>query len=690
MNKVLKIFGTIFLSLAILIAGGGYYFLKSFDLNQYKPYIESLCEKEIGRKLVINGEASIGLSLIPTIIIEDIKLANAPWAKNPQMVEVKKIEIKIALIPLLKKEIVVHKLILLEPNIYLETNSNGEANWDFKRPQKISHKFEIISSANAQEIKDDNNIELPNIVLKKIAIDNGLVKYNDEEIKITGLLFSIPNIDSLISAEFGLVYNNINFKGQTTLGSINSLLNHDPNFYVLMNLNTMGSDIVFDGYLKNLYKDPVVEGKLNFYNPIGNLQAPEISLESNIKASSNHLFANIKLIKIANNIINGKISANLAGKVPFIEANLSSNLINLPSLTATYKPLALKMPELVSNANATALVPNKIIDVKDFKIVNANLNLAITKFIITPGIIANDVTLKASLQNGILNLIPVKLNFGGGEIDGNAKFDANNKTLNLNLNSKNMSLQNLHQEFMVDNPKDFGVLQGGKVDLMTNLVGQGNTYRQLVDSLNGRLIIIVNKSVIQTGNITLMTGNFITSLIDALNYKKNKKSIVDLNCAIVRADFVNGKINFPKGLAIQSKEFNLVGDGNINLNNDKIDIALRPFSGKIIDANVAQAISNFIKIKGTIEEPKLVLDEKEAIKAIVGVVASGGTSYVGSKLFLDADSSPCYTALKETGYESRYPAPAITQEIYQDTSKKIEDDFKSLKKTAKDFLKNFR
>ena len=86
-----------------------------------------------------------------------------------------------------------------------------------------------------------------------------------------------------------------------------------------------------------------------------------------------------------------------------------------------------------------------------------------------------------------------------------------------------------------------------------------------------------------------------------------------------------------------------------------------------------------------------MLDDAQAIKALVGVAATGGTAYFGSQLLLDTDSSPCYTALKGTGYEKRFPAPSkvnqATQDVYQGAGDVVKDSVDVVKTTGKD-LKN--
>ena len=187
-----------------------------------------------------------------------------------------------------------------------------------------------------------------------------------------------------------------------------------------------------------------------------------------------------------------------------------------------------------------------------------------------------------------------------------------------------------------------------------------------------------------------MAGNFISQLLSALNIDRSKYKNVDLTCAVVRADITNGKARFPKGIVFNAKQLSLVADGTLDLNNDKIDFAVRPFSGKLVDTNVAQALASFVKIEGTLQDPKVRINDKEALKALVGVAASGGTTYLGSKLLLDADNSPCYTALIGTPYASRFPKPtgvsADTQAVYNGAEKAVDKSLNDLKDAANGLL----
>lgn len=708
MRKFLKIAGIIVFGLIILIGVPGYYFIKNFDLNKYKSYASQLVEEQLGRKFAINGEASIGISLVPTLVLEDVELANADWAANPQMVKIQRLELKFALMPLLKKQIVVDKAVLSGPEIYLEVASDGNANWDFPalktaKTAAYENRGWLIKSAQAAVPEEEkNNLKaLAGFAAKNVVVENGLVNFNDRKdgttanVVINNVTVSVPSANDKINAAFDVVYNNQPIKGKTELGSLAALIEGINPYPIILSGSAYGVSLDLNGSLVGIMSELRYAFETNIYNPAGNFGAPETTLKALIEGDMKKVDAEIRQLDIVNNVVTGTVSADISGKIPAVNAVLKSGRFDLTSLNQN-KPTAMSMPtwNLIGSAYAADYVPDTEIPYKDMKSINAKADLQVGQLILAEGMQADNVLLKADLNGGLLKISQLRLDFGGGEIDATAEVNANSQSMKLSVTSKNILLQNLHKEFAVTGKGDFGILSGGNTDLSINLSGSGATYRQLVQNLKGQVIAIVNQSVIQTGGLQFLTGNFLTEILNTLNFNSKKVTDLNLNCAVVRADLANGRAVFPKGIALSSKQLSLVSDGSLNLINDKLDFTIQPFSGKVVDTNVAQALSSFFKIKGTVQSPSIALDDKEALKAVVGIAATGGTAYLGSKLLLDPDGSPCYTALINTPYADKFPKPegvgAATKDVYQDTTKTIETDVKALKDSAKDLLKMFK
>ena len=712
MKKFFKFIGFLFLVLIVALVGGGYYFIKNFDLNKYKSYAEDLVYKETGRKLALNGEADLGISLVPTLVLNDVSLSNASWASQPQMLKVKQLEISFAVLPLLHKEIMINNINLVGPEIYLEQNAAGQANWEFSKPADGETAAVKVAEAElpqaAERVKTAEKAGpaaavLAGFAAKNVSIENGLVRFSDQKAKqtvnlqINSFNFSADGMDAPITADFDLLYDNQPIKGNTVLGSINQFLAAAEPFPVKLTAGAYGVNVNADGTVADMMKNPVFDFKANIYNPAGNFDAPETTLAAKISGDIKKVKADISTLNVANNLITGTVTADLNGKKPLINANLSSNRFDLTSLNRA-QPLAWNLPGIIGEAQASQLVPNTSVPYSALNSVNANAAVRVKQLIINPAMTAENVVLTAKLNNGVLTVNPLKLDFGGGDIDASLTVNAPAQTVALKLNSKNILLQNMHKEFQIEGKGDFGIESGGQTLVSADLTTGGATYRQLVQHLNGQLVAIVDKSVIKTGALKFMTGNVLTQILNMINLNVVKNPEINLACAVVRADFANGKANFPQSIAVQSNQITLVSNGALNLVSDKIDFTVTP-TLSIKDANVAQALSSFIKVGGTLENPKIALDEKQALQTIVGV-ATTGPAFLGAQLVSESNSAPCWTALQGTPYSTRFKAPSKTSTVtndvvsgtknaVKDTGKAIEKSVRGIRDGVKDLFKSF-
>lgn len=219
--KFLKWFFGILFVLIIAVVTAGYVFLRNFDLNEYKDYAEKIVYEQTGRKLSINGNAELGISLVPTLIINDITFANPSWAKNPQMAKVASLELRFSILPLLSKQIVINKALLNNPQIFLETDKKGQNSWDFEKVRSVASNNNgwLIRNANASETS--NVLEMfSDIVAKEVAIKSGdfnYLKHSDNSLmtlKIKNLDFSTEGMNSPMNVSWDIVFNEMDISGK--------------------------------------------------------------------------------------------------------------------------------------------------------------------------------------------------------------------------------------------------------------------------------------------------------------------------------------------------------------------------------------------------------------------------------------------------------------------------------------------
>ena len=150
-----------------------------FDWNRIKPPLNAKVSEELHRPFAINGNLAVVWQREPDeggwrawvpwphVIAEDLTLGNPDWSKQPQMVTLKKVELRISLLALLVQRVVIPRIDLTEPSAQLQRLADGRANWTFKFDPK------------------DPNAEPSNWVVDigAIGFDKGHVTLDDQSLK---------------------------------------------------------------------------------------------------------------------------------------------------------------------------------------------------------------------------------------------------------------------------------------------------------------------------------------------------------------------------------------------------------------------------------------------------------------------------------------------------------------------------
>ncbi|HXV25455.1 MAG TPA: AsmA family protein [Alphaproteobacteria bacterium] len=216
--------GIVVLLVAVIVAGVA--ILKSLDLNQYRDLIAREIEGATGRKVVIGGPIDLEVSLSPALALSDVSLANAPWATDPQMLAVKRFEAKVALLPLLSKQVQIVRIVLSGADIRLETNANGEGNWVFKQDQAPEPE----PAPAGEEAQGEAVIP----AFDEVTVEDSRVSYRDGQsgqvttAAVVKLEASAPSQNQPLEIDFTGSYNDNPIEVMGTLGPMASLIAGEP------------------------------------------------------------------------------------------------------------------------------------------------------------------------------------------------------------------------------------------------------------------------------------------------------------------------------------------------------------------------------------------------------------------------------------------------------------------------------
>ena len=159
-----------------------------------------------GRDLKIGGKVSF--SIVPILGVEanDVSFSNPPGAGSPDMAKFAKLQVALKLWPLLRKEVEVDKLVLVDPVIALEVDKQGRPNWQF------GEKAPAATARPGQPAPAAGTGGLGELTLEDVRLENGQVSYLDQRsgeklvLEQIAMKLSLPNLESPLAADGSLVY----------------------------------------------------------------------------------------------------------------------------------------------------------------------------------------------------------------------------------------------------------------------------------------------------------------------------------------------------------------------------------------------------------------------------------------------------------------------------------------------------
>ena len=126
MNRYLR-FGLIVIALvSVLLLGLIIYFAINFDPNAYKPLITELVREKKQRELRLDGD--IHLMLFPTLGIELGALALSEHASHVEFASAERVQVSLALLPLLRKKLEVDQIVVTGLNANVIRFEDGRIN----------------------------------------------------------------------------------------------------------------------------------------------------------------------------------------------------------------------------------------------------------------------------------------------------------------------------------------------------------------------------------------------------------------------------------------------------------------------------------------------------------------------------------------------------------------------------------
>lgn len=711
MEKMKKflIFLIVILLLPVVIFCGAIGFLRFADLNKYKPQIEDLVMKYAQTKIEIKGDLEVGISLKPSIELSNVTVY-IPQNNEEKLAEVGNALVQVSIMPLFDKEIVVDTLQTSNTTIFYGENDslfikNLTADMDnYDSPINLNIEtniagIDITGEGKVSSLKKLQQSEFNDINVNAGITAMGYLLYFDgsvtglkDDIKANGsyeLSYKNTTISGSLNADFTGEIPDIKADINSNLIKVSDFIEtkEASNSWLIKSANAedfiKGTEIPYK-YLK------MVDADINFDLKKVEIDAKTIvqNITGGTTLKNGVLKVNIKNAEAKNIKINGSVSLDSPKNLPYAKINIKSNKLNIEEIMGAKTEKKVLLDLLISSAYASTLIANTPIPYKYLKMANADIAADIKKIDINKDVSVSDILAYVNLKNGLLKTNIQSLKAGNGSLTGAINVNASDKTASADIRGKDIILQDVYKPYGQANNQTLYVKSGGKINLSVNMTTSGKNTDEYLSNLSGQFITFMDDSVVKIKSLERLKGNIVAQILD--NLKINVTSgDMKLKCAVVRTNINKGLMNFPKGIVVNAKDFYLVANGKVNLGDEKVNLDIQPFSGKITDTNISSIIGGLIKIKGTISQPKLALNQEATAKNVIAAIASGGTYNVGD-MMLSADQSPCRTALSGTDYADYFKNNAPVRNAISNSYTSAKDSVKNVGKGIKNQAKEIK
>jgi AsmA family protein len=591
--------------------------LAFIDGNLLKPAVARAISARTGRHAVIAGDLKLHLlSWTPSAEVNGLSLTNPDWADKPLMFEAKQIALSVSIGRLLRGQIVIPQIKLIDPVFNLERDSRGRASWNLDSAAGVS-------KGNAKPAK------IPTI--RSLVIQNGHLRVLDQirKLRFGGSLVADDESGKSDASAFKVqAKGTLNEKPFKLDANGGPLLNLAPDKPYSFALQVTAADIKLDTHvtvlkpfdLSLLDVSFVVSGKdladVYYLTGLALPNTPTYRLAASVHVSGTTVrVANLNG-RVGSSDLEGSLRVETGGPRPKLQGKLMSRSLNLidlaPSLgqpaEATDTLSGPKVPPGEPAAKAADWVlPDADLQVERVRGMDADVTYEAAS-VRAPKLHTTKVDFHLVLNNGILTLDPLRFVLDQGTFGGSVRIDAHSDVPQsaIDMRIANVDLGQFKTAKMTEAPLS-GALMG-----RIKIQGSGGSIHKFASTADGAISIIIPNGNINEAMAEL-TGINVTEGVGLLLAKKDTQTAI--RCSVIDFQAQDGTLN-AKNLFIDTTDVLINGRGSVHLGDERLDLQVQGNPKKLRLTRIRAPIT----IKGTLAHPAIGVDAAKLAKQ--GAVAA--------------------------------------------------------------------
>ncbi len=670
MKWLIRIAGAVVVFVIVLVA-----YVASLDVNQYKDDLIDLVESKTGRKFSIGGDIRLKLSFVPTLTIDGVTFGNAKWAAHKDMVTIERIEARVALIPLLRAELVLRRLAIMGSRISIETDRKGRGNWMLELDSENAES----EAPSTLPRFDLHEVEIVETVIEYRGFESDIQKFDIKILQLRQSGFGQPlNLDATVE------YDKLRLKVAGDISKIKRLLANEP--YAIDLSGNMGEiEFTIKGDLREPLIGREIKIDLNFHSPqltsLGEPFGIELSSHGPVEFSmtltdskKGYDLQNIHF-QVDHSTVNGDLKVEPLKERWRMRGNIVASSIDLSDFMSSSK---------VSATNER-LFSEEPLSLDWVRGIDGRLDVSIAH-LLSDSVVMSEMSGRLEIDDGTLMIKPLVGKIGDGMFDTTIEIDASAETVhaNLDVSITGMSLGSL-PKFSRGNH-----VSGGSTDVKLSIDGAGRSVAAIMASTNGMYAVNIDSATINNEAAGIVSSGLV-SMLSRLNPLSSVDSSTVLECASVRFPIVNGEATNETGIGVLTDKLSILGGGTIDLKTEQIDLGAKPKPREGLGINLSSLV-DFVRLGGSLSNPRVITDAKGTATAglkIGAAFATAGLSILAEGMFdrLTADADVCAIARGESSIQNGNDRSGSDQSALESTTSKTKGVLKDAGEKVKGAFK---
>ena len=599
-----------------------------FDWNAFRGPLAHLIAARLDRPVSIARLHVVLFSSRPYAELSGIKVGNPSWAGGGQMATIERLRLDFAWAPLLKAQIVLPRVEVTKPDLYLFSNAQGRANWLFGTavppPRRSASEQSTVARKNNQPTR------LP--LLRSLYIDSGRLRMIDQQRK---LMFTGTVATQQPGAKAGQPFelqgsgdlNEKPFDLQVAGGPLVWAESHKP-YPFDVEVNADGTRASARGVVPRPFDLGELDVTLSVAgNDLGDLyyltglalpNTPPYRLSGRLVRHGTQFDFRDVSARMGKSDLSGTIGIHMpAVGRPVVNADLLAHVLDLHDAAAAFG---------ASKAHETSplLLPTATLQFNRVRAMDASVRFRAER-IAAGKLPLRKVDAHVKLDHGVLDIAPFAVTFPFGQLGGTARLDATAAVARAAIDVRLSNVQlSQFKPAKSQTPPIEGQLMG-----RMQLAGTGDSVHDVASSANGTVTFVIPHGELQQAFAEL-TGIDIAKGLGLLLTKKQKQT--PINCGV--ADFGTREgVATVQALIVDTGDVMITGSGNINLRNEHIDLSIHGDPKKLRFFQLKTPIL----IGGTLRHPKVGLKAGNAVgqAAVATVLGTLATPFAAIAAFVD-------------------------------------------------------